>query len=106
MRAHTTNELKFRADILGPDGSTVLASNVYAGIEDLTGVRREQAQLVNAESSHMILFRVLDASTLTKAGYVRIDGLLYIVDWFGYPNEPRPDVWLEVYCHLESMVGS
>jgi len=105
MRMHTANELNTLANILAADGTTVLASNVAAGIEDLSGRRLEQAQLSAPETSHMILFRALDAILLTEAGYVSISGVSYIVDYFIDPRNPRVGVWKEVYCHAEK-VGS
>jgi len=106
MRTHSTNDLKFRADIIAPDGTTVLASNVYAGQEDITGARVDQQQLDNAESNHVITFRKPDAALLSRSGYVRIDGVLFIVDYFSEPNAPRPGMWLEVYCHVERTTGA
>src|SRR4051812_42035720 len=101
MRNHTANQLKFRGNILAPDGVTVLTSAVPCGLEDLSGRRLEQAQLIAAETSHMILMRTGDASTLTDAGYISVEGTLYIVDYRQDPREPRPKMWLEVYCHVE-----
>lgn len=101
MKTHTAGELLYTAQILGPDGSTVLASGIRAGIEDLSGRRLEQAQLIAAETSHMILFRAGDATTLTPASYVSCDGALYVVDYTKDPRKPRAHMWLEVYCHVE-----
>jgi hypothetical protein len=101
MRTHSANELNYQANILAADGSTVLATGIAAGIEDLTGRRLEQAQLSAPETSHMILFRALDALTLTADGYVSIEGVLYIVDYFIDPRKPRAGTWKEVYCHVE-----
>lgn len=101
MRGHSANELIYDADILGPDGTTVLASGVACGVSDLSGRRLEQAQLVSAETTHMILMRTADTETLTDSGYVFCDGVLYIVDYHQDPRSPRPKMWLEIYGHVE-----
>ena len=100
MKAHKASELRFSAQILAADGVTVL-STLYVDIEDLMGRRLEQAQLVAAETSHRILMRTGDATALTPAGYVQYDGVLYIVDYTRDPRFPRPNMWLEVFCHVE-----
>lgn len=106
MRQHTASELKYSVDLLDTDAVTVLMSQAGAGVEDLSGRRLEQAQLMAAETSHMLLLRYLDGSALPAQGYVRVtdpgSGLvtLYIVDYILDPRQPRPRVWLEVYCHV------
>jgi hypothetical protein len=100
-RGHTANELRHICDILAADGTTVLASSVRNGLEDLVGKRLEQAQLVSAETSHTILLHTGDADTLTESGYIRCEGVLYIVDYKMDPRVPRPGMWTEVYCHVE-----
>lgn len=101
MRNHTANQLEYQGNILGPDGSTVLVSGVACGVEDLSGRRLEQAQLIAAETSHMILMRTGDAALLTDAGYISVEGTLYVVDYRQDPRNPRPKMWIEVYCHVE-----
>lgn len=107
MRQHTASELRYTADLLLPDGATVVVSQVGAGIEDLSGRRLEQAQLISAETSHMILARYADAQALPAQGFIRVTDpgsgvvTLYVVDYAQDPRKPRPRVWTEVYCHAE-----
>jgi hypothetical protein len=101
MREHSANELMYSADILAADGTATLASGIRAGLEDLAGRLLEQAQLVASETSHMVLFNFWDATVLTESCYLRIEGVLYVVDYKIDPRQPRPNMWLEVYCHVE-----
>ena len=101
MKTHTANELRDYANILAPDGVTVLASGLNCGIEDLSGRRLEQAQLSAPQTSHMVLFRAGDASTLSSDGYLQVNGQLFLVDYPKDPRQPRTGMWLEVYCHME-----
>lgn len=101
MRTHSANDLVYRADILAPDGSTVVTASVPCGVEDLTGRRLEQAQLTASETTHTLVMRAIDAATLRESSYVRCDGLLYIVDYTVDPRKPRPKMWTEIYCHIE-----
>lgn len=98
---HSANQLRFIADILGPD-STLRASGIRVGQEMLSGKRLEQAQLIASETSHMLLFRANDAVTLDESCYVVIDGVTYIVDYKNAVNDPRPGMWLEVFAHIEN----
>lgn len=106
MRQHTAKELRYTVDVLDVDGTTVLTPGIGAGITDLSGRRLEQAQLIAAETSHVILLRYADAGQLPNQGYVRVTdpftgtATLYIVDYTQDPREPRPRVWVEVYCHV------
>jgi hypothetical protein len=100
MRTHTASELRFIGDILGPD-SVVRAQKVRCGVDNLSGRRLEQAQLTNSEVSAMIVFRKGDAALLDKSCYVVVDGVTHVVDYLMDSNEPRPGMWLEVYCHIE-----
>lgn len=106
MKQHSAKELRYLANIMDVDGATVLTAGVGAGIEDLSGRRLEQAQLMASETSHMILLRYPDAAALPQQGYVQLtdpgSGLvtLYIVDYFQDPRMPRPRAWTEVYCHV------
>lgn len=101
MKQHTAGELKYWGSILAADGATVLAANIGMGVTDLSGRRLEQAQLIASETSHMILLRNGDATALTPAGYIQVDGITYVVDYTQDPRTPRPDMWVEVYCHVE-----
>jgi hypothetical protein len=107
MKQHTAKELRYDASILGPDGATVITASVGAGVEDLNGRRLEQAQLISAETSHMVLLRYPDAQALPKQGYVKVTDpgnsvvTLYVVDYTLDPRVPRPRVWVEVFCHVE-----
>jgi hypothetical protein len=101
MRRHSANELIYTANILGPDGTTAVASGVPCGVEDLAGRRLEQAQLIASETSHMILMRTPDTAALTDSSYIACDGNVYVVDYRQDPRSPRPKMWTEVYCHLE-----
>lgn len=107
MKAHTANELRDLANILAPDGSTVLASNVHCGIKDVSGRRVDQAQLSAPQRSFMVLFRAGDSTLLTDDGYLQVngDGYLYSVDYQNDPGEPRRGTWMEVYCHTERTVS-
>lgn len=107
MREHAAKELRYWANLLAPDGETALTPNpVGAGIEDLSGRRLEQAQLISAETSHMVLLRYADAQPLPNQGYVQVTDpgsgvvMLYVVDYMEDPRLPRPRVWVEVYCHV------
>jgi hypothetical protein len=107
MRQHSASELRYWATLLAPDGTTVLTLEVGAGIEDLSGRRLEQAQLISSETSHMVLLRYLDAQPLPPQGYVQVTDpgngavTLYVVDYLEDPRKPRPRVWTEVFCHVE-----
>lgn len=104
---HAAKELNYTADLLRGDAVTAVATGVGAGLEDLSGRRLEQAQLVAAETSHMILLRYPDGNVLPQRGYVKIEDpdtllpTLYVVDYIQDPRDPRPRVWIEVYCHVE-----
>lgn len=98
MRGHSSNELRTTGDVLGPDYS-FRAQGVYAGVFDLSGKRLEEAQLVTAETTHMVLFHAADVTTLDNACYLSIDGATYVVDYITDPRVPRPGMWTEVYCH-------
>jgi hypothetical protein len=100
MRTHSASQLRFIGDILGPD-STPRATGVRCGVDNLAGRRLEQAQLTNSEVSGMILFRAGDATLLDRSCYVVVDGVTHVVDYILDPNDPRPGMWLEVYCHVE-----
>jgi hypothetical protein len=107
MQQHAAKELRYVADILAPDATTVLASAVGAGIENLSGRRLEQAQLTASETTHMVLLRYPDSLPLPNQGYLRVSDpytaavTLYVVDYTQDPQKPRPRVWTEVYCHVE-----
>lgn len=101
MRGHSANELLYQANILAADGVTVLATGIAAGVIDLAGRRLEQAQLIAAETSHMILMRAGDTTALLDSSYISCDGVLYIVDYTQDPRTPRPNMWLEIYVHVE-----
>jgi len=101
MRAHTANELRYKASLLAADGATVLATGVACGIEDLAGSRLEQAQLQAVETTHMIVMHAGDAALLPLRGYVNVENLLYIVDYSRDPRTPRANMWTEIYCHVE-----
>jgi hypothetical protein len=105
MRTHTANEMQFSATLLQPDNATVIATGVGCGVEDLAGNTRAQAQLQAPETTHLILMRYLDGLALSNAGYVSVEGVLYIVDYLRDPRRPRPRVWIEVYCHAERTVS-
>jgi hypothetical protein len=102
---HSAKELQYTADLLDTDATTVLASQVGAGINDLAGRRLEQAQLISAETSHMILLRYADGLALPPQGYIQVTDpdtaavTLYVVDYIQDPRKPRPRVWTEAYCH-------
>jgi hypothetical protein len=98
---HKAKELRYWAALLAADGSTVINAAVGANVEDLAGRRLEQAQLIAAETSHMILMHAEDAAVLPAQGYVQIDGTLYLVDYTQDPRNPRPNMWTEIYCHVE-----
>ena len=98
---HSAKELRFWGTLLAPDGQTVIAQSVGCDVRDLSGRRLEQAQLISAETSHMILMRYADAEALPEQGYVEVDGVLYVVDYTQDPRQPRPYMWTEIYCHVE-----
>ena len=106
MKQHAAKDLRYTVNLMDIDGSTVLVPNVGAGIEDLSGRRLEQAQLMAAETSHMVLLRYADGLPLPNQGYVQVTDpgssavVLYIVDYIQDPRIPRPRVWTEVYCHV------
>lgn len=105
MKRHTASELKYTAIILDTDATTAKAS-AYAGVEDLSGRRLEQAQFMSAETTHMILFRYLDGRAVPNQGYISVTdpdssvATLFVVDFVMDPRQPRPRVWTEVYCHV------
>ena len=75
--------------------------NVACGVENLSGRRMDQAQLTEAQTTHMILFHYGDALLLTDDGYISVEGSLYVVDYSKDPRIPRPKMWREVFCHTE-----
>lgn len=107
MRQHAALDMQYWVSLLGPDATTVISAQVGAGIEDLTGLRLQQAQLVSSETSHMILLRYLDAQPLPPQGHVLVtdpgngETTLYLVDYVKDPRKPMPRMWAEVYCHVE-----
>lgn len=107
MKQHAAKDLRYTADLMDTDGTTVLVSQVGAGIDDLSGRSLEQAQLMSAETTHMVLLRYTDGLPLPNQGYVQVTDpgsgavTLYIVDYVQDPRVPRPRVWTEVYCHVE-----
>jgi hypothetical protein len=107
MRSHTADELKYTAQILDSDGTTVLGT-ARCGVEDLSGRRLEQAQLVSSETSHTLTMRYADAFAYVKdSGYISVEmdlgvNILYVVDSRPLdPRQPRPKMWLEISCHVE-----
>jgi hypothetical protein len=104
---HAAKDLQYTVDLLRGDASTVAASGIGAGLTDLTGRQLEQAQLVAAETSHLVVLRYTDGKDIPPRGYVRVTDpgtgavTLYIVDYILDPRDPRPRVWIEVYCHAE-----
>lgn len=97
---HSTSELMFVADILGPDALTIRATGVRVGVKDLTGKALEQAQYQASEVSQVIVIRTLDASTLDTSCYIVVEGITYIVDYLTDPRDPRPGMWTEAFCHI------
>ena len=103
MRMPSANDLRDIVNLLATDGVTVVASNIRAGISDLTGARKEQAQLTSAETSHVILFRTEDVSALPVQGYIQdtVTGTVFLVDFQTDPRKPKSGMWVEVFCHAE-----
>jgi hypothetical protein len=107
MRQHAAKDLRYTGSLIQPNGTDVVSSGIGMAVEDLTGRRLEQAQLVAAETSHMILLRYLDGKELPQRGYISVQdpdtlaSTLYVVDYILDPRQPRPRVWIEVYCHVE-----
>lgn len=99
MIKHSPSELFYRADILGPD-MVPRYQEQYAGLQDLSGRRLEQAQLVSSETTHCAVFNAKDVPLLDESCYISIEGTLYVVDYKLDPRQPRPGMWLEVYCHV------
>lgn len=105
MRIHTAKEIRYWAALLDTDGVTVIAPQVGAGVEDLSGRRLEQAQLMSAETSHMVLLRYADGVGLPAQGFIQITDpdtavvTSYIVDYLQDPRQPRARVWIEAYVH-------
>jgi hypothetical protein len=106
MRIHTAKDIRYWVALLDTDGATVLAPNVGAGIEDLSGRRLEQAQLMSSETSHLIFMRYADAVSLPQQGFVQVvdpdTGITtdYVVDYLNDPRQPRARVWVDAYCHV------
>lgn len=98
---HSANELLYTADILGPDLAPRV-QGIRMGVTDLSGKRLEQAQLIAAETSHMILARAADITALDNSCYIVVSGTTYVVDYTTDPRKPRPGVWTEIYCHVEN----
>lgn len=104
---HSAKEIRYTVDLLRGDATTVVASGIGAGLTDLTGRQLEQAQLVAAETSHMLVLRYADGKDIPQRGYVRLvdpgslQTTLFIVDYILDTRDPRPRVWIEVYCHVE-----
>lgn len=102
MRLHSANELRDYGQILAADAATVLIESVSCGLQNLSGRRLDQAQLESALTTHMILFHFADvAGELLNSCYIAVDTVTFIVDYKRDPRQPRPGMWLEVYCHLE-----
>ena len=97
MHKHTTTDLKHRVDILAGDGTTPLVTGAWAGIQDLTGKRLEQAQAVSSEVTTQITMRA--NPLLVSSCFIQTDSVLYVVDYLLDPGEPRNGYWIEAYCH-------
>lgn len=107
MKAHSAGELRFSATLLGPDASTVRVTGLRVGLTDLTGRRLEQAQLIAAETSHVMVARYGDVvSQLDTSCYMVVDGITYIVDYMTDPRTPRPYMWVEIFCHAEGFIAA
>ena len=100
MKTHSAKELKYTAQVLGSDSVTVLVAKVAVGVEFLSGRRLEHAQLISAETSHMVVLRELDAKAVTDSSYFNIGGVMYEVDYLPPSISTRPGNWQEVYCHV------
>jgi hypothetical protein len=108
MKQHQASEMRYTADIMAPDGETVILAQCGAGIEDLEGRAVEQAQLIASRTTHKVLLWWADAVSLPDGGYLRVTDpwtgavTLYVVDAPPLdPRKPRPRVWAEVFCHAE-----
>lgn len=97
--SHSPSELFYRADILGPD-MVPRHQDRYTGIQDLTGRQLEQAQLVSSETTHCVVFQAPDVPLLDESCFIQIEEVLYVVDYKLDPRDPRPGMWLEVFCHV------
>jgi len=91
------NKMQYRVDVIAADGITVLYSGVPSGVEDLSGKRLEQAQLINNETTHLVsmVFR----PNVSESCYILYGGRLFAVDYLLDPGVPLRGMFLQVYAH-------
>lgn len=100
------NKLRYTADILAADHSTVLLASVAAGFEELSGRALELAQLHSSECT--VRFTVRWDASIESNCFVQFEGAIYPVDGVRDPGKMTPDpkrgevqrgILLEVYAH-------
>ncbi len=100
------NKLRYTADILAADHSTVVLAGVAAGFEELSGRSLELAQLHSSECTAR--FTVRWDANISANCYVNFEGVLYPVDSVRDPGVAKPDrtkgqvprgTLLEIYAH-------
>lgn len=97
------NRLRERIDIVARDasGQIDLAHPLYAGVwasvEDLGGRRLEQAQLLEAETTHRFVIRYIP--NMQSDVFVVFDQVTYYVDYIRDPGYPMRRRYLELLAH-------
>jgi hypothetical protein len=100
------NKLRYTADVLASDHSTVLLASIAAGFEELSGRDLEQAQLHSSEVQ--VRFTVRPDVSISAACYVAFEGATYAVDYLRDPGKSSPSTdrgevprgaLTEIYAH-------
>jgi hypothetical protein len=100
------NKLRYTADILAADNSTVILAGVAVGFEELSGRSLELAQLHSSECTVRFTAR-WDATILSNC-YLVFEGATYPVDTVRDPGVASPDrtkgqvprgTLLEIFAH-------
>jgi hypothetical protein len=104
-KGYNASVLQFRGDIIDSDATTVLTESVPCGLKFLSGNRDDQPQLTNAVTTHVVVMRTPDCTTVKPAaGYIQIAGTLYAIDFpvdaYTKGLAPRPGMWTEINCRV------
>lgn len=108
-------DLPFKIDIVSPDetsddgygepGTATILSNVWANVEDLTGLELVRAQMIADKSTHRITVRY-HAEIESKMRAV-FEGHTYHIQSVLDTGKPTRKVWLTLLCwRLESRNGA
>lgn len=100
------NKLRYTADVLASDHSTVVLASAAVGFEELSGKDLELAQLHSSEVQ--VRFTVRPDVGITSSGYLAFEGSTYAIDYLMDPGKAAPNMskgevprgtLTEIYAH-------